>query len=161
MVGSKQPTPVWLSAEEADAHCKAGASVFKFCSTDDGLDPDVVLVGIGVELTFEVIAAAALLRKVIPSLRVRVVNVTDLMILGAHGTHPHSMSDDEFNSLFTIDRGIVINYHGYVNDVKGLLFGRPGIGDRINIEGYREEGSTTTPFDVSVHIILVALLKPS
>lgn len=170
MVGSKQPTPVWLSPEEADAHCKAGATVFKFCSTDGGLDPDVVLVGIGCEVTFEVIAAAALLRTLVPSLRVRVVNVTDLMVLGAHGTHPHAMADAEFNSLFTSDRGIVINYHGYVNDVKGLLFGRPGIGGRIQIEGYREEGSTTTPFDmmlrnnvsryhVAVHAIRAASLN--
>jgi len=148
MVGSKQPTPIWLSVEEADAHCKAGASIFKFCSTDQGLDPDVVLVGIGVEVTFEVIAASALLRKLAPSLRVRVVNVMDLMVLGAHGTHPHAMSDQEFNSLFTGDRGVIVNYHGYINDVKGLLFGRRGLGERVEIEGYREEGSTTTPFDM-------------
>ncbi|KAF8474819.1 phosphoketolase [Kalaharituber pfeilii] len=148
MVGSKQPTPVWLSAEEADAHCRAGASIFKFCSTDSGLDPDVVLVGIGCEVTFEVIAAAALLRRLVLSLRVRVVNVTDLMVLGAEGTHPHAMTREGFHSLFTEEKGIVMNYHGYVNDVKGLLFGRPGAAERITIEGYREEGSTTTPFDM-------------
>jgi xylulose-5-phosphate/fructose-6-phosphate phosphoketolase len=147
MVGSKQPTAVWLSAEEADIHCRAGASVWKFCSTDEGLRPDVVLVGIGTEVTFEVIVAAALLRKLAPELRVRVVNVTDLMVLGPHGSHPHALSDDDFEHLFTRDKNIVINYHGYSRDVAGLMFGRKGV-ERARIEGYREEGSTTTPFDM-------------
>jgi xylulose-5-phosphate/fructose-6-phosphate phosphoketolase len=147
MVGSKQPTAVWLSPEEAGIHCRAGAGVWRFCSTDEGLRPDVVLVGIGTEVTFEVIAAAALLRELAPELRVRVVNVTDLMILEAPGSHPHALSDDDFNLLFTEDRRIVINYHGYRRDIAGLVFGRKGI-ERVHIEGYREEGSTTTPFDM-------------
>ncbi|KAL0954571.1 hypothetical protein HGRIS_003531 [Hohenbuehelia grisea] len=147
MVGSKQPTPVWLSPEEADKHCIAGASVWKFASTDEGVNPDVVLVGIGVEVTFEVIAAAALLRKLVPALRVRVVNVTDLMILAQSGSHPHSLSDEAFDALFTKDKPIHFNYHGYPLELKGLLFGRPGI-DRVSIEGYREEGTTTSPFDM-------------
>jgi len=93
-----------------------------------------VLVGIGTEVTFEVIAAAALLRKHAPDLRVRVVNVTDLMILGSSGSHPHALSDDDFDTLFTMDRSIIVNYHGYALDVRGLVFGRPGI-DRMMIEG--------------------------
>ncbi|KAK0500499.1 phosphoketolase [Armillaria luteobubalina] len=147
MVGSKQPTPVWLSAEEADRHCVAGASVWKFASVDDGVDPDVVLVGIGVEVTFEVIAAASLLRKYTPDLRVRVVNVTDLMILAATGLHPHALSKDAFNNLFTEDKPIHFNYHGYPIELKGLLFGRPRL-ERVSIEGYNEEGTTTSPFDM-------------
>ncbi|KAF9649474.1 D-xylulose 5-phosphate/D-fructose 6-phosphate phosphoketolase [Thelephora ganbajun] len=147
MVGSKQPTAVWLSPEEADIHCRAGASVWRFCSTDEGLRPDVVLVGIGTEVTFEVIAAAALLRTLAPELRVRVVNVTDLMVLGPFGSHPHALSDTDFENLFTKDKKIVVNYHGYVHDVAGLVFGRKGA-ERMHIEGYREEGSTTTPFDM-------------
>ncbi|KAJ7733403.1 phosphoketolase [Mycena maculata] len=147
MVGSKQPTPVWLSPEDADKHCVAGASVWKFASVDDGVNPDVVLVGIGVEVTFEVIAAAALLRKQVPELRVRVVNVTDLMILAANGSHPHALSDEAFNSLFTPDKPIHFNYHGYPIELKGLLFGRPKL-ERVSIEGYREEGTTTSPFDM-------------
>ncbi|KAL4074769.1 XFP N-terminal domain-containing protein [Scleroderma yunnanense] len=147
IVGSKQPTSVWLSPEEANRHCIAGASVWKFASVDDGVDPDVVLVGIGTEVTFEVIAAAALLRQHAPDLRVRVVNVTDLMILGPSGTHPHALSDDDFDTLFTIDRSIIVNFHGYPLDVRGLVFGRPGI-ERMTIAGYREEGTTTTPFDM-------------
>ena len=147
MVGSKQPQPVFLSVEEADKHCQAGASIWKFCSTDDGLDPDVVLVGIGSELMFEVVVAAAILRRKCPDLRVRVVNVTDLMILEAETLHPHALSNDEFSSLFTPDRPIHFNYHGYANEIKGLLFGRHNL-DRVSIECYKEEGSTTTPFDM-------------
>ena len=147
MVGSKQPQPVFLSAEEADSHCRAGASVWKFASTDDGLDPDVVLVGIGAEITFEVIQAAATLRQRTPNLRVRVVNVTDLMVLGLEGSHPHSLTHDDFDALFTADRPIHFNYHGYPNELKGLLFGRPKL-HRISIEAYAEEGTTTTPFDM-------------
>ncbi|KIJ44413.1 hypothetical protein M422DRAFT_228537 [Sphaerobolus stellatus SS14] len=147
MVGSKQLTPVYLSPEEADRHCIAGASVWKFASTDEGVNPDVVLVGIGVEMTMEVIAAAALLRKKVPELRVRVVNVTDLMILAPHSVHPHGLTDEAFKSLFTEDRSIHFNYHGYPLELKGLLFGRPSL-DRVSIEGYNEEGTTTTPFDM-------------
>lgn len=147
MVGSKQPQPVFLSPDEADSHCRAGASVWKFASTDDGLDPDVVIVGIGAEITFEVIAAAAMLREMAPSLRVRVVNVTDLMVLGLEGSHPHSLTHNDFDALFTAARPIHFNYHGYANELKGLLFGRPNL-QRISIESYAEEGSTTTPLDM-------------
>jgi len=98
-----------------------------------------VLVGIGVELTFEVIAAAALLRQEVPALRVRVVNVTDLMILGPERSHPHALTDEDFQSLFTKDRDVIVNYHGYASELKGLIFGRKGV-DRVQIEGYNEEG---------------------
>lgn len=147
MVGSKQPQPVFLSVEEADKHCQAGASVWKFASTDEGLSPDVVLVGIGSELTFEVVVAAAILRRMCPALRVRVVNVTDLMILEAETLHPHSLSNDEFSALFTPDKPIHFNYHGYANEIRGLLFGRNNLA-RVSIASYKEEGSTTTPFDM-------------
>lgn len=147
MVGSKHPTPVWLSPSEAEAHCRAGASVWKFASTEMGLHPDVVLCGIGTEVTFEVVAAADWLRKNIPEMRVRVVNVTDLMVLGAEGSHPHAIDDVGFEALFTADKNVHINYHGYVTELKGLLFGRRSL-ERVSIEGYREEGTTTTPFDM-------------
>src|SRR5271155_1465856 len=106
MVGSKQPSPVWLSPEEADRHCQAGASIWPFCSTDKGVDPDVVICGIGAEMMFEVIAAAALLRKIAPELRVRVVNVTDLMVLGEVGSHTHAMTTEDFDAVFTEDKPI-------------------------------------------------------
>jgi xylulose-5-phosphate/fructose-6-phosphate phosphoketolase len=163
IVGSKHIQPVWLSAKEADAHCQAGASVWKFCSTNDGIDPDVVLVGIGADLMFEVIAAAAYLRHLTPTLKVRVVNVTDLMILGLSGSHPHSLTHEEFDALFTTDRHIHFNYHGYAVELQGLLFGRPAL-HRVTIEGYREEGTTTTPFDMVIrnqcsryHVALAAV----
>ncbi|KAI9669582.1 MAG: hypothetical protein M1817_004625 [Caeruleum heppii] len=147
MVGSKQPQPVFLDSEEADNHCRAGGSVWKFASTDSGMTPDVVVVGIGSELTFEVVTAASILRKLAPSLRVRVINVTDLMILGLEGSHPHSLSHSDFDALFTSDKPVHINYHGYAGEIRGLLFGRPRL-ERVSIESYREEGSTTTPFDM-------------
>lgn len=147
MVGSKQPAPVFLSGEEAESHCRAGASIWKFASTNEGLDPDVVLVGIGAEITFEVISAAAMLRKMAPTLRVRVVNVTDLLVLELYGSHPHALSLSDFDSLFTADRPIHFNYHGYAKELQGLLWGRPNL-QRISVESYKEEGSTTTPFDM-------------
>lgn len=147
MVGSKQPTPVYLTADEAENHCRAGASVWKFCSTDGGLDPDVVLVGIGVEVTFEVIRAAAILKERAPELRVRVINVTDLMVLGNEMAHPHALSNGSFDNLFTVDKPIHFNFHGYATELEGLLFGRPRI-ERATINGYMEEGTTTTPFDM-------------
>ena len=117
--------PVWLSPDEAESHCRAGGSIWKFCSTEEGLNPDVVLVGIGAEIMFEVIQAASILRKLIPELRVRVINVTDLMILENEGLHPHALSTDAFDNLFTPDKPIHFNYHGYTTGLKGLLFGRP------------------------------------
>ena len=116
-----------------------------------------VLVGIGVEVNFEVIAAAALLRRHAPELRVRVVNVTDLFILADTGLHPHSLTPDAFTSLFTNDKAVVFNYHGYPIELKGLLFGRPGL-DRMSVHGYQEEGTTTTPFDVRNGRFLVLLI---
>ena len=147
MVGSKQPSAVFLSADEAENHCRAGGSVWKFASVDEGLNPDVVIVGIGSELTFEVIAAAYLLKKKVPELRVRVVNVTDLMILGAESSHPHALTDNDFDALFTEDVPVHFNYHGYSTELKGLLFGRPNM-HRVSIASYMEEGSTTTPFNM-------------
>lgn len=147
MVGSKQPTPVYLSADEAENHCRAGVSVWKFCSTDEGLDPDVVICGIGVEVTFEVVCAAALIRQKAPDIRVRVLNVTDLMVLDNESLHPHALSNEAFDNLFTPNRPIHFNFHGYATELQGLLFGRPRV-ERCTIAGYSEEGTTTTPFDM-------------
>jgi len=170
MIGSKHPTPVWLTPEEAHDHCVAGASVWKFCSTDGGLDPDVVLVGCGTEVTFEVIAAASLLKRELPQLRVRVVNVTDLMVLSKYGDHPHALSDPEFESLFTKDKPVVFDFHGYPSAVKQLMFDRH-CSHRVKVLGYIEEGTTTTPFrmltcnhasryDVAIHALRVTCGVP-
>lgn len=106
-----------------------------------------MIVGVGAELTFEVIEAAAMLRRLTPSLRVRVVNVTDLLILKYEGGHPHALSHEDFDALFTADCPIHFNYHGYGDEIKGLLFGRPDLG-RVSVAAYCEEGSTTTPLDM-------------
>lgn len=150
IIGSKQPTGVYMTADEAAEHCFKGASVWKFASNEqEGAEPDVVIVGIGSEVTFEVVKAAELLSQLAPSLRVRVVNVTDLMVLVPASRHPHALSRDAFISLFTAGRPVCFNYHGYAPELQGLLFGRPGM-ERMSVEGYKEEGSTTTPFDMMI-----------
>ncbi|TDZ34364.1 putative phosphoketolase [Colletotrichum spinosum] len=147
VIGSKQPTASYLDVEAAAEHCRIGASTWQFASTDGGADPDVVIVGIGVEVTFEVVKAAELLRELAPELRVRMVNVTDLMVIRAEAKHPHALTRQVFMETFTEDRAVCFNYHGYVTELQGLLFGRPNM-HRMTVEGYREEGSTTTPFDM-------------
>jgi xylulose-5-phosphate/fructose-6-phosphate phosphoketolase len=147
MVGSKQPTPVYFTPEEAEVHCRAGGGIMNFVSTDNGRDPDVVLVGIGTELTFEVVKAALLLRKRVPEMRIRTINVTDIMILpGPPNPHPHALSESDYASLFVPEVAIHFNYHGYGQEIKGLLFGRSH--KSITIGSYNEEGTTTTPFDM-------------
>jgi xylulose-5-phosphate/fructose-6-phosphate phosphoketolase len=164
MVGCKQPTTILFSPEEAETHCQAGGGVIKFASTDEGLDPDVVLVGIGAELTFEVLVAAKLLKERCPEIRIRVINVTDIMILSAtDNTHPHALSDQDYAALFVPEVPIHINYHGYGQEIKGLVFGRPH--KQISFGCYIEEGSTTTPFDmmlvnkVSRYHVAIAAVK--
>ncbi|KAL0467586.1 XFP N-terminal domain-containing protein [Neurospora intermedia] len=155
IIGSKQPTAVYLSPAEAAEHCRQGASIWHFASSPDPnssagksvQDPDVVLVGIGVEVTFEVIKAAELLRSIAPALKIRVVNVTDLMILIEESKHPHALAKSKFIEMFTADRPVLFNYHGYPTELQGLLFGREKA-ERMDVEGYQEEGSTTTPFDM-------------
>ncbi len=149
VVATKQPAPQWLSMDEAIAHCRAGASVWTWASTDDGLEPDVVLVGIGDNPTVEVMAAAKLLRTEVPELRVRVVNVTDLLVLEKDSAHPHGLDAEMFNAMFTVDRPVIFNFHGYPSAVKQLLFGRENQA-RFQVNGYQEEGTTTTPFDMSI-----------
>eukprot|EP01027_Heterolobosea_sp_BB2_P008472 GEZU01012574.1.p1 GENE.GEZU01012574.1~~GEZU01012574.1.p1 ORF type:complete len:266 (-),score=99.96 GEZU01012574.1:221-1018(-) len=167
IISSKQETPVWLNMEEAERHCMAGASVWKWCSTDGGVDPDVVLVGCGTEVTTEVVQAAYLLRRDCPELRVRVVNLTDLMILDRDFRHPHGLSEDTFHALFTEDKPVIFNFHGYPSVIKQLLFERPN-NHRFEIHGYMEEGTTTTPFKMLTanrtsryHLAISALHKAS
>lgn len=149
MIGSKQPTPVYLSPEDATQHCKNSISIWRFASTYNGEDPDVILVGIGVEVTFEVIKAAELLSKLVPELRIRVINVIDLLVLPDESHHPHALNTKDFEAMFTLDRPVCFNYHGYATELQGLLFGRPAL-HRMMVEGYKEEGSTTTPFDMMI-----------
>ncbi|HEX8844705.1 MAG TPA: phosphoketolase family protein [Pyrinomonadaceae bacterium] len=149
VIASKQLMPQWLSVEDAVEHCRRGASVWRWASTHDGEDPEVVLAAAGVYPTNEMMAAAALLREELPRLRVRVVNVTDLLILELESFHPHGLTQAAFDDLFTADKSVIFNFHGYPMAVKQLLFNRPAF-PRFQINGYIEEGTTTTPFDLFV-----------
>jgi xylulose-5-phosphate/fructose-6-phosphate phosphoketolase len=149
IVANKPDMPQWLTMDEAVAHARAGASIWPWASVDDGVDPDVVLVGIGDTLTQEVLAAADLLRRDLPELRLRVVNVTDLLVLERNTSHPHGLDDEMFEALFTVEKPVIVNFHGYPSAAKQLLFGRRHP-QRFFIHGYQEEGTTTTPFDMHV-----------
>lgn len=149
VIVNKLEMPLWLDMEEAVAHCRAGASIWPWASTFEGIDPDVVLVGIGDEVTLEMMAAAHYLRKELPEMRVRVINVTDLLVLESDSKHPHGLSQEMFDALFTSDRPVIFNFHGYPSALNSLLFDR-GAPRRFIINGYREEGTTTTPFDLAI-----------
>ena len=147
IVAGKQPALQYLSMEDAILHCTRGVGIWDWASTDDGAEPDVVLGCCGDVPTLETLAAAAILRERLPELRVRVVNVVDLMRLQPASEHPHGLSDREFDSLFTTDRPIVFAYHGYPWLIHRLTYRRTNH-DNMHVRGYKEEGTTTTPFDI-------------
>ncbi|MFI6026858.1 phosphoketolase family protein [Amycolatopsis magusensis] len=149
VVSGKQQSPVWLGLDEARAHCQAGAGVWSWASTDGGERTDVVLACAGTTPTTEVLAAAWLLRRSAPDLRVRVVNVVDLLALAPRDRHSHGMSDEEFATCFGEDVPVVFGFHGYPSAVHEVLHGRAGP-NRFHVHGYLEEGTTTTPFDLLV-----------
>jgi xylulose-5-phosphate/fructose-6-phosphate phosphoketolase len=150
VVAGKQPSPDWLDMEAAILHCTRGAGIFEWASNDgDGAEPDVVLGCAGDVPTLEVLAATDILRRHVPDLRVRVVNVVDLMRLQPESEHPHGMSDAEFDALFTTSRPIIFAYHGYPWLIHRLTYRRAGH-DNFHVRGYKEEGTTTTPFDMLV-----------
>ncbi|CAN5246091.1 phosphoketolase family protein [soil metagenome] len=148
VVAGKQPAPQWLSIEEAKEHCARGLGVLPWAGTEvEGREPDVVLAAAGDVPTLEILAAAALLRERIPELAVRVVNVVDLMRLHSATDHPHGLSDSAFDALFTADRPVVFGYHGYPWLIHRLTYRRHGH-QNLHVHGYRERGTTTTPFDM-------------
>ena len=147
IVAGKQPALDYLSIDEAILHCTRGLGIWEWASTDEGGDPDVVLACAGDIPTLETLAAAALLRERLPELRVRVVNVVDLMRLQPESEHPHGLSDREFDSIFTVDRPIVFAYHGYPWLIHRLAYRRKNH-HNLHVRGYKEEGTTTTPFDM-------------
>ena len=147
IVAGKQPEPTWLGIDEAIDHCARGVGIWPFASNDEGATPDVVLACCGDVPTLETMAAAQILREKLPDLRVRVVNVVDLMRLQPDNEHPHGLSDREFDTLFTADRPVVFAYHGYPWLIHRLTY-RPRNHDNIHVRGYKEEGTTTTPFDM-------------
>ncbi len=159
----KQPQLQWLGFDAAKRHCEAGASAWEWASTHPEQAPDVVLACAGDTATLETMAAVAWLREHAPELAVRVVNVVDLMTLANLDVHPHGMTEQTFAELFTTDTQVVFAFHGYPGAVHQLLHGRPNPG-RFHVRGYREEGTTTTPFDMVVlnqtsrfHLAMLAL----
>lgn len=146
VVAGKQPTSDWLDAEQADLHCARGVGIWEWASTDVG-EPDVVLACAGDVPTLEALAAAGLLREHLPELRVRFVNVVDLMRLQNPGEHPHGMTDPEFDTVFTTDKPVILAYHGYPWLIHRLTYRRANH-PNIHVRGYKEEGTTTTPFDM-------------
>jgi xylulose-5-phosphate/fructose-6-phosphate phosphoketolase len=148
VVAGKQPAANWLTMEEAVAHCTRGLGILEWAGTEvTGQDPDVVLAAAGDIPTLEVLAAAQILRDALPDLRVRVVNVVDLMRLQSESEHPHGLSDREFDAIFTTDRPVIFAYHGYPWLIHRLAYKRHGH-DNLHVRGYRENGTTTTPFDM-------------
>ncbi|MEU8817031.1 phosphoketolase family protein [Actinoplanes sp. NPDC048796] len=150
IVIDKQPQLQWLTMDEAIDHCARGAGVWDWAGTDDGhSDPDIVLACAGDVVTMETVAAAQILRDKLPGLRVRVVNVVDLMALPRPKDHPHGMSETLFTELFTDTVDVVFAFHGYPGAIHQLVHGRPDA-DRFRVRGFIEQGTTTTPFDMTV-----------
>jgi xylulose-5-phosphate/fructose-6-phosphate phosphoketolase len=147
IVAGKQPALQYLSMEEAILHCTRGIGIWEWASNDADSEPDVVLACCGDVPTLETLAAAAILRERLPQLRVRVVNIVDLMRLQPDTEHPHGLSDKEFDSLFTTDRPVVFAYHGYPWLIHRLTYRRTNH-HNLHVRGYKEEGTTTTPFDM-------------
>jgi len=149
IVAGKQPALQWLNMEAAIQHCTAGVGIWDWASNDQGTEPDVVLASAGDIPTLEALAAVDLLRQHFPDLRIRFVNVVDLMTLQPASEHPHGLPDKEFDSIFTTDKPIIFAYHGYPWLIHRLTYRRTNH-ENLHVRGYKEEGTTTTPFDMTV-----------
>ena len=149
IVAGKQPSPQWLDMDAAIKHCTAGIGIWPWASNDQGGEPDVVMACCGDVPTLETLAAVELLRKHFPELKIRVINVVDLMKLQSQSEHPHGLSDKDFDVLFTTDKPIIFAYHGYPSLIHRLTYRRTNH-QNIHVRGYKEEGTTTTPFDMVV-----------
>jgi len=147
IVAGKQPALNWLSMDEAIVHCTRGIGIWEWASTDAGQEPDVVMACAGDVPTLETLAAVAILRERFPELKIRVINVVDLMRLQDNTEHPHGLTDREFDALFTTDKPVVFAYHGYPSLIHRLTYRRRNH-NNIHVRGYKEEGTTTTPFDM-------------
>jgi xylulose-5-phosphate/fructose-6-phosphate phosphoketolase len=148
IVAGKQPEWQWLDIDSAVRHCTAGAGIWQWASNDGG-DPDVVMACAGDVPTLETLAAVTLLRGYVPDIRIRVVNVVDLMVLQPQSEHPHGLGEPDFDELFTADKPVIFAYHGYPAIIHKLTYRRRNH-DNIHVRGYKEEGTTTTPFDMVV-----------
>src|SRR5713101_1824229 len=149
IVAGKQPELQWLDIEAAIEHCTNGIGIWSWASSDQGSQPDVVMACAGDVPTLETLAAVDLLRQNFPDVKIRVVNVVDLMTLQPSSEHPHGLSDREFDSMFTIDKPVIFAFHGYPTLIHRLTYRRHNH-DNLHVRGYKEEGTTTTPFDMTV-----------
>lgn len=147
IVASKHPRPQWLTKEQAKIHCTKGLGVWDFASNDCG-NPDVIMACCGETPTLETLAAVDILRKTVKGIKIRVVNVVDLMKLQSPETHPHGMSDQEYDTIFTKDKPIIFNFHGYPSLIHQLTYKRHN--RNMHVHGYKEEGTITTTFDIRV-----------
>ena len=148
MVASKHPRPQWLTMEQAVKHCTQGIGIWQWASNDQGCEPDVVMACCGDTPTLETLAAVTILRHYLPDLKIRVVNVVDLMKLQPHTEHPHGLTDEDYDALFTKDKPIIFAFHGYPTLVHELTYRRRN--KNLHVRGYKEEGTITTPFDMRV-----------
>jgi xylulose-5-phosphate/fructose-6-phosphate phosphoketolase len=149
IVAGKQPAPQWLNMDEAAKHCTAGIGIWEWASNDRGNEPDVVMACAGDVPTLETLAAVDLIRRHIPELKIRVVNVVDIMTLQPHEEHPHGLTNRDFDALFTTDKPVIFAHHGYPWLIHRLTYRRTNH-KNIHVRGYKEEGTTTTPFDMVV-----------
>ncbi len=149
VVAGKQPAPQWLDMDAAIKHCTAGIGIWEWASNDKGSEPDVVMACAGDVPTMETLAAVDLLHLYFPELKIRVVNVVDLMKLQPNSEHPHGLSDKEFDALFTVDKPVIFAFHGYPWLIHRLTYRRTNH-KNLHVRGYKEEGTTTTPFDMAV-----------
>jgi xylulose-5-phosphate/fructose-6-phosphate phosphoketolase len=149
VVAGKHPAPQWLSMEAAERHCADGVGIWEWASSDGGSEPDLVMAAAGDVPTLEILAATAILRRHLPELKIRVINVVDLMRLQPTREHPHGLNDTEFDRLFTRDRPVIFAYHGYPWLIHRLTYRRTNH-HNLHVRGYKEEGTITTPFDMAV-----------
>ena len=149
IIAGKQPAPQWLNMDSAIPHCEMGIGIWHWASNDGGGEPDVVMACAGDVPTLETLAAVDLLRSNVPKLKIRVVNVVDLMTLQPRSEHPHGLPDPEFDAIFTRNKPIVFAFHGYPWLIHRLAYRRHNHGN-LHVRGYKEEGTTTTPFDMTV-----------
>ena len=148
MVTSKHPRPQWLTMDQAVKHCTQGIGIWQWASNDQGCEPDVVMACCGDTPTLETLAAVTILHKYLPDLKIRVINVVDLMKLQPHSEHPHGLTDEDYDALFTRDKPIIFAFHGYPTLVHELTYRRHN--RNLHVRGYKEEGTITTPFDMRV-----------
>jgi xylulose-5-phosphate/fructose-6-phosphate phosphoketolase len=149
VVAGKHPAPQWLNMDAAVHHCTAGIGIWEWASNDRDYDPDVVMACAGDVPTLETLAAVSILREYLPSLKIRVVNIVDLMKLTPPTEHPHGLSDNDFDTLFTKDKPVIFAYHGYPWLIHRLCYRRTNH-KNLHVRGYKEEGTITTPFDMAV-----------